>query len=378
MEELSSLIKTTNILSEITFNTASSATTTATASGSTATMTSASNTSSSSGINLEKLLRQSLQIIFQKSLSNPPGSEKILLILEKIKLLLESMKSNRIFVANYLLKFIQIFAHFYDLATITAFTMTAMYEDLLTISYTSSSATSSDAVTEKINLISFITNTPGNSSNNSNSNDSSNSNRLHSRSYLNKLFHLFAEIIQKKLPLLMKLKKEEIFRILKAFAISNTTASVGNSNSGLDAHLLEKIHSFLFEELKEYQKLHNNTQKAVADSEAVAPTGAAEVNATSNVHKLMNNELVNCLAEIMEEFVNYSIFIEEIWIQEKLLALVNLSKSEVYTLFSLASSSTTNAVVVTINLHELIYEVSPRLPDSTQLNLTPLTCFALM
>jgi hypothetical protein len=274
------------------------------------------------------------------------------------------MKSNRIFVANYLLKFIQVFVHFYDLATNSSFTMTVMYDDLVTINY------SAAMVTEKINLISFITTAAGSDGSTSASSSDSGSNKLHSRSYLNKLFHLFAEIMQKKLPLLMKLKKEEIFRILKAFAISNTTtaaAAANNANSnGLDSHLLEKIHSFLFEELKEYQKLHNNTHKSSdsgPDSSVVTANttaaASATVGETSNVHKLMNNELVNCLAEIMEEFVNYSIFIEEIWIQEKLLALVNLSKSEVYTLFSLAPSSTSNAVVVTINLHELIYEVSP-------------------
>ncbi len=242
--------------------------------------------------------------------------------------------------------------------------MTEMYHDLMTINY------SAGMVTEKINLISFITTAAGSEGSASAASNDSGSNKLHNRSYLNKLFHLFADIMQKKLPLLMKLKKEEIFRILKAFAISNTTAAANNSNTSssnsLDSHLLEKIHSFLFEELKEYQKLHNNAHKSSysgPDSSAATTTAASatavETNLTSNVHKLMNNELVNCLAEIMDEFVNYSIFIEEIWIQEKLLALVNLSKSEVYTLFSLASSSTSNAVVVTINLHELIYEVSP-------------------
>jgi hypothetical protein len=278
--------------------------------------------------NKEKLIQLSLQILSMKSLSNPPGAESLLLILEKIQLLLESVKCNRINLSSLIVTLLQSWLKNFD--------------EFQLIQSMDSSFLSFEHNNKTVNLQDYLHVLTKAKENN-------NSRMLYQKESMETLLMVLTHVIEKKWKQIYSTEIEKLLTFMKTFnnlnSNSSLTSSPGNGGIIIQENLLGHIRSVSKQILQQYQK------KYLSDTASTA----ANSNEAVEEHY---QKVITAFTEFFDECSSIMPFVEENWIQEQLLSLVSLWEQSNHSSSYLTIQDNTNVGDLRYSLKEVIYQCS--------------------
>lgn len=305
---------------------------------------------------LEKVYHMALQILSKKTLSNPPGSEQIVVFLEKLKFLLESIQCNRTNLANLMISLVSQWLDYFSISgstdqTSANFSSAAILQRIQIIHLKESEEENERVV----NLSEFLKMLKDDQA--LNDDKKMRLANLYKKEIIFQLFQVIQEIVEKKWKDLYQYQFDSVLSYLKAFNNVSTNANASAASSAQNLVVLNDITSSLTVSVQTVCKQLVQYYQA----QAKATDGDDEGEST------YNNQMLQVFSDFFEECSNMVVFLEEGWIQSALLSLLTYWKQSIHHSSYYAELSTYSEFHVRYSLQDIFYQTSFLYSESQRL-----------